>query len=733
MLSLDFTQARAFIQVLTGSPDSTIVLQTADDTSAKRKELIRVVVGKLSDLADLLTKLNTLGAGIWLQVNDGRRGARNVTALRACFIDDDGKTSLPPLIKVPPSIVVQSSAGVRNRHYYWLLQGGEPIDRFTPTQRHLIAHYGTDKAIHNLDRVMRLPGTYNRKRETPELVRLLHIDTSRRWTLESLASLHPLPEAARQQLLSEPHEEAFTPEALKVAQRIGFWLTSIGATVAPINPVTYRMKCPFNPAHGDKLMIRVQSRGGVWAGCWHDSCGGNTNRWSALKDRLGGWQNGGDFSRGDHVELAHRLIAQLSSTADAEVIADQDQLWRYEAEQGTWRPIPDGVVRKMVADFAGARVGSKKTLQIFDSSADGAYSWAKSLAAEPGYFANAPAGIAFANGFLAVLPNGVSFIKPAPENRQSFGLPYLFDPDAKSSEFQKYLHACFRDDADGEEKIDLLQEFIGVCLVGQATQLQKALVLHGEGSNGKSVLLTIVRHLFPGNSVVSIKPQDFASEFYRAQLLRARINLVAEMPEANILSTDAFNAVVSGDEFSARHPYGRPFWVAPICGHIFTCNRLPGTTDQTQGFWRRLLVITWNRVFSGSEIEIGLADRLVANELPGIALWAARGAERALSAGHYHAPASAAAALEEWRQEADPVAAFVAEVCEQGKGSTPSFPLYESFSWWSKQRGHKPMTLTAFGRRMRALKLPSRHTRTGSEYPVVLKVAILPVTPYLGA
>src|ERR1700752_4287741 len=458
LLELDLEAASAFVTAIAGSPSATIVLQVADDTPAKRNALTRVLVGNLRELWDIITRLNSAGAGIWLQINEGRRGARNVTALRAAFIDDDGKSTLPPLLRVPPSLIVQSSNAWRNKHYYWFLQQGESLDRFVATQKHLIAFYQSDKGIHNLDRVMRLPGTYNRKREQPEMVRIVGGDTRLRYTLASLPASPPLPEAASQALQAEPQTETHTPEALNAARKIGQWLTEKGVRIVQATPISFKIACPFNVAHGPKMLIRVQSRGGVWAGCFHESCvHNNVNRWSAVKDRIGGWHGGGEFHRGDHVEIAHRLLARLSSESDAEVVADQGQLWQYSARTGIWSPMASAEPYKVIGDFAGAQLGQKKVVHIYNSSADGGIGWACHLAGEDRFFAGAPAGISFANGFLAVMPNGVSFIPPSAENRQSFGLPYDYDEKAKCVKSAQYLRQCFRDDDDCEEKIGLLQ------------------------------------------------------------------------------------------------------------------------------------------------------------------------------------------------------------------------------------------------------------------------------------
>ncbi len=67
-----------------------------------------------------------------------------------------------------PSILVNSKNG---QHAYWLLGDGEDIGEFTATQLYLASALGTDPAIKDNSRVMRLPGTLHLKNpEEPHLV-----------------------------------------------------------------------------------------------------------------------------------------------------------------------------------------------------------------------------------------------------------------------------------------------------------------------------------------------------------------------------------------------------------------------------------------------------------------------------------------------------------------------------------------------------------------------------------
>lgn len=171
--SPDVSRARAFLTKLDPEAQS-FTLQTFDDTKAKRKAAARIHhVDPANGALDVLSGWNNAGAGVFVTVNetDGRgRQTDNVRRVRAVFADLDG-APLEPVLSAPlePHIVVESSPG--RYHAYWLCDDC-PLDKFEAVQRALAARFGSDPSVHDLPRVMRLPGFLHCKGE-PFLTREL--------------------------------------------------------------------------------------------------------------------------------------------------------------------------------------------------------------------------------------------------------------------------------------------------------------------------------------------------------------------------------------------------------------------------------------------------------------------------------------------------------------------------------------------------------------------------------
>lgn len=174
----DLAQASTFVRLLTGSSLESMSWQVFDDSPTRRDASMAAVLhGTLPNVSHRLGRANAAGAGVFVTVNQtdlqGRKAA-NIRRIRALWIDTDG--FVPASFHLPPSMVVRSFAGV---HAYWLLAADLPLHDFRDAQKRLIQLYQSDPKIHNLDRVMRVPGFWHCKGE-PFAVHLVD-DNGRRY------------------------------------------------------------------------------------------------------------------------------------------------------------------------------------------------------------------------------------------------------------------------------------------------------------------------------------------------------------------------------------------------------------------------------------------------------------------------------------------------------------------------------------------------------------------------
>lgn len=429
------------------------------------------------------------------------------------------------------------------------------------------------------------------------------------------------------------------------------------------------------------------------------------------------------FQRGDAPELARALLADLRGDSPAEVVFDRGRFWRYDAPRGLWALLDDAAPHCAVGDYAGGLVWSEKgpkALRLSASDVAGAVKMASRYADRPGFFDDAPRGLLFANGFVFVEGRTLAIAAFDPAHRATHALPFAFDAHAPAARWEAAVRAMFVRPGDAELApgspeaaaraqdieacVDLLHEFVGGALFGLAVRFAVCLVLLGGGDNGKSTVLKVFKALVPESAFCAIAPQRWGNSFYLAELAGKRVNLVSELPERDILDAEVFKAVITGDPTTADQKYGRPFTLVPQAGHVFAANKLPGTRDQSEGFWRRFAVLYFGRKFTEAEKIPDLDKLLIAEELPGIAALLVTGAHRLLTQNRYTLPESSQDAKLAWQLDTDQVRQWIADhATPDPDAETALDVLYQDYAPWAKAAGHAPLSRTTLGSRIQAL------------------------------
>ena len=429
------------------------------------------------------------------------------------------------------------------------------------------------------------------------------------------------------------------------------------------------------------------------------------------------------FKVGDHVEIAERLLVLLQSETRTILVGDERDLFGYDPNTGIYVKVPEEEQSKIVQRMSGSTVkGKTKPLGIRSVDVSGSMKLGYDQTAKPGFFSEAPAGLAFSNGFVAFSETGALLMPRSPDNRARFGYSFPYEPDAPCPQWLQFLDDIFRDDIDKAEKIAVLQEHIGASLAGLATTFQRCIVCIGEGDEGKSTFAKIVTSAFPPNSVEAIPPQEWGQEYRRALLAGKLLNTVAELPESDIIASESFKAVVSGDPITGRPIRQGVFTFKPRAGHLFLANRLPGTPDQTRGFWRRFIVIRFNRSFTGDAARDPLiGEKIIASERSSLVSWALRGVVRLLAQKRHTVPASHESELVTWRKSSDQIAAFVEDkvTFELGKGTKASV-AYGAYHDWADSNGHRAVSSSKFSSRLKELGYPVQKTRDANVYPILI-------------
>lgn len=265
----------------------------------------------------------------------------------------------------------------------------------------------------------------------------------------------------------------------------------------------------------------------------------------------------------------------------------------------------------------------------------------------------------FNNGEFLNLKDGVLDLETfelkehSPQYYSTIQLPIEFKKNAKTTVFNKFLDDITCSD---EELITILQEIVGYCLCN-STKAEKAFFFIGNGCNGKSVLAKVIQ-LLVGESNYSNTPLSALSgNFGLASLINSNVNIAAENNNGK-LNSEIFKAVVSGDTVEINRKYRDAISVPLHTKLIFLFNELPDNGDLTHGFFRKIIIVPFNRTFKGAEIDVDMYSKLE-KEISGIFQWAIDGLKRLKENDYKFSSCSASdKCLEDYKRELNPVAEF---------------------------------------------------------------------------
>ena len=294
----------------------------------------------------------------------------------------------------------------------------------------------------------------------------------------------------------------------------------------------------------------------------------------------------------------------------------------------------------------------------------------------------------FKNGTLFISKNGVRTFKPMHDPRDATLniLEFNYDKNAKCPKWNKFLRQVLPDEDDQKT----LMEFIGYCFM-PSHEFESFLFLYGKsGANGKSVILSVIRDFFGVENVSSLQLQQFEGHQTHA-LVGKFLNIGSEIDkngtdkgQLSILKT----LVSAKDEVSINPKGETPFSLPPSEKPklAFAGNEKP-KQNLDNGFFRRMLVLTFDAEIQDDKKIRNLSDRF-ADEMSGIFALAMEGLDRLISQGKFTKSKRMLAEIEEYKDEVNPMRAFVKDAIVADKNwLVPNPYLYQVYKSYIEGKG----------------------------------------------
>lgn len=282
--------------------------------------------------------------------------------------------------------------------------------------------------------------------------------------------------------------------------------------------------------------------------------------------------------------------------------------------------------------------------------------------------------------------------------------PVRFNPTASAPLFMRFLQKVM-------PNVDLrafLQRYAGYSLLGLTVE-QCLVFFYGAGRNGKSTFVDVLIEIL-GDYAIAMSIDSFAGESRRggaeatpdlARLPGARLVAASEPEMGTHLKDALIKTLTGGEPVAVRRLHQDFFELIPQFKIILSGNHKPIIRDDSDGIWRRVHLVPWEIQIAEDEVDRDLKRKLL-TEREGILAWMVKGALDYLDGG-LRVPEGVRAATQEYREESDPIGAFIRNGCVvTGTDHDRSSPeeLFIGYSNFAKREGLSEFKQPTFSKRL---------------------------------
>lgn len=257
--------------------------------------------------------------------------------------------------------------------------------------------------------------------------------------------------------------------------------------------------------------------------------------------------------------------------------------------------------------------------------------------------------VAFRNGLLNT---DTGALEPR-RYQQGRVIKVYYDFDFRDDLRYAELHSL-KEIADHDTEIlESMLSLIGAVLFGRNLD-QRAYILLGSGSNGKSTFLNMLRKILGDENYSSVPLDEIGDRFRTAELYGRRANLSGDLESTTIKHTSYFKCITGQDTVIAERKYLDPFSFIYDGIPVFAMNDYPYFEETGTQIARRIAVIPFLHRFESREDNREVFSR---QDIEVIIINSYRAFVK--HRGHVYIPEKVNDLTSEYREAIDPIGAYV--------------------------------------------------------------------------
>jgi putative DNA primase/helicase len=397
--------------------------------------------------------------------------------------------------------------------------------------------------------------------------------------------------------------------------------------------------------------------------------------------------------------ITHDITAEKILVGESLItLKDSDTLLHYDKTKGLYLPDGETFLRTKVEKFMAAAdqsefASNNYVREVIGHVKRSTYVDRNALNADPDL-------IAVKNGIIRLTDR--ELLPFSPKAFITIGVPVTYANDAKCPTIDLFFSQIVKND-----DVALLYELCGWCL-DRKSPIQKLFFLLGSGANGKSTYLNLVREFLGPENCSAVSLQSLADNRFSMALLDNRLaNIFPDLPASGIRDAAVIKGLTGGDTMMAEHKFEKPFNLQNSAKLLFSANKAPRLSEDSDAIWRRLVIVDFPNQFMGTKADSNLVDKLTTpEELSGLLNAALEALQRLRQQKAFSAGATMESVRRQYLLNSNPVPIFIEERCDRDiKSSVSKDDLYEAFLQFCEDTDTTLLGKKAFGARLNAMSV----------------------------
>jgi putative DNA primase/helicase len=388
--------------------------------------------------------------------------------------------------------------------------------------------------------------------------------------------------------------------------------------------------------------------------------------------------------------VAKRLADEFLATFQVKTLRDTKEICCYE--DGIWSPKGESRIHAECQKRLGERASTYNVNEVLNYIRGETYVERETFNAHVN---------------LINLENGVYDLQKGellphdPTYMFTHRLPLLYDPEAKCPRIEKFLQEIQPDETHRKG----LLELVGYCLY-RSYLIAIAWMLVGDGANGKSTFINLLKKFLGSSNTVSIGLHDLEeNRFAKAALYDKHANLYPDLPNRALYQTGTFKMLTGGDPLTAEKKFRDQFNFVNHAKMVFSTNQVPrAPADDSNAFHRRWIIINFLATFIGNAADPKILERLTTQEeMSGLLNLALRALKELLSRGQFINDKDTDSKREQYIRLSDPVRSFVMDCIDASHDDFISKDeVYQTFCDYCRSHNYPSLAKVTFDKRFRS-------------------------------